>query len=106
MASPVADIVDAEVGVTAEQSRVQALFSDALANDDKPVDDDEQTNLMQTSIPIDEELAHDKQDSTLADVPSGRHTLAVQLRRLGMLGGEGPPVCQERVSSLGPHHRR
>ena len=34
MASPVADIVDAEVGVTAEQSRVQALFPDALANDD------------------------------------------------------------------------
>ena len=79
MASPVAHIISADVGVTPEQSRVQALFSD-VANDDKPVDDDEQTNLMQTSIPIDEELAHDKQDSTFTDVPTGRHGSAARLQ--------------------------
>ena len=78
MASPVADIINADVGVTPEQSRVQSLFVDA-ASDDKPVDDEEQTNLMHQSSAQHE---HDDQSTTtmtvadtLQDVPTGRHLL-------------------------------
>ena len=95
MASPVADMIASDIGVTPEQSRVQSLFVDA-ASDDTPVTYEEQTNLMHTSRAQHE---HDDQLTTtmtvvdtLQDVPTGRHGSAARLQPTDDADGGPPPV--------------
>ena len=62
----------AQVDVTArvDAARITRLFEDVSSQHD--ADDEESTDIA-TAL-MHEELAHDKQDSTLADVPSGRQS--------------------------------
>ena len=67
----------AQVDVTArvDAARITQLFEDVSSQHD--ADDDKSTDIA-TAL-MHEELAHDKQDSTLTDVPTGRQEFEPRL---------------------------
>ena len=72
-----------EVTARADAVRITQLFEQQDAHDDKSTD-------IATAL-MHEELAHDKQDSTLTDVPTGRHGSAARLQPTDDDGDGGPP---------------